>query len=248
MSGVEHRDHRQRAGDVGEAERDRELRAEAAREPDGELRREDHADRDRQHLDAGLERAVAEHRLQVGGEEVHDAHQREEHERDRDARRAEAQVAEHADVEHRVVGVALPGDERRDDRRAGREGREDHRAAPAALGRLDQGPDDGAEAGDRQAGAGQVDLGRLGVTRIRHEHDGADQARGHDGQVDQEDAAPGEVLDQEAAGDRSDRDAEPRHRGPDGDRLRPLVRREDVGQDRQRRGHDPGRAEAHERA
>src|SRR4051794_19084241 len=44
----------------------------------------------------------------------------------------------------------------------------------------------------------------------------------------------------------SDRDPEPRHCGPGGDRLRPLVRREDIGQDRQRRGHDPGRAEAHE--
>ena len=44
---------------------------------------------------------------------------------------------------------------------------QDHRAAPAALGRLDQGPDDGAEAGDRQTGAGQIDLGRLGVTRVR---------------------------------------------------------------------------------
>ena len=102
---------------------------------------------------------------------------------------------------------------------------EDHRAAPAALGRLDQGPDDGAEAGDRQAGAGQVDLRRLGVARVRHEHGGADQARDHDGQVDQEDAAPGEVLDQEAAGDRPERDAEPGHRGPGGDRLRALVRR-----------------------
>src|SRR3954447_26814261 len=43
-------------------------------------------------------------------------------------------------------------------------------AAPAALGRLDQGPDDGSEAGDRQAGARQVDLRRLGVTGIRREH------------------------------------------------------------------------------
>src|SRR4051812_34797565 len=56
------------------------------------------------------------------------------------------------------------------------------------------------------------------------------------------------LLDQEAAGDRSDRDADSRHRGPCGDRLRSLVGREDVGQDRQGGGHDPGRAEAHEGA
>ena len=54
------------------------------------------------------------------------------------------------------------------------------------------------------------------------------------------------MLEQPAAGDRPVGDAEPRHGRPGGDGLRPLVRREDVREDRQRRGHDRGRTETHQ--
>jgi hypothetical protein len=46
--------------------------------------------------------------------------------------------------------------------------------------------------------------GRLGIARLRDARERAGQAHGNDGQVDQEDAAPREMLDQEATGDRSD--------------------------------------------
>ena len=71
----------------------------------------------------------------------------------------------------------------------------------------------------------------------------------HDRDVDEEDRAPPEVLEQEAA-ERRARCATPRPatRGPDADRLGPLARvGEDVGEDRQGRRHDERAADAHQR-
>ena len=69
-----------------------------------------------------------------------------------------------------------------------------------------------------------------------------------DGHVDEEHRAPPEVAQQEAAEARADGGAEPGDAGPDGDGLGPLLRREHVGEDRQRGRHDEGAAEAHHRA
>ncbi len=62
---------------------------------------------------AGLDRRVAEHRLQVLRQQEQRAEQRQEHERDRAARRAEARVLEEVHVEHRVARAQLPDEERR---------------------------------------------------------------------------------------------------------------------------------------
>ena len=69
-----------------------------------------------------------------------------------------------------------------------------------------------------------------------------------DRDVHEEDRAPVEVLEQEAAGDRAEHAGEPGRACPDADRLAALARREDVGDDRQRRRHDERAADAHERA
>ena len=207
----------------------------------------DQADRDREHPDAGLEGGVAHDRLQVGRQEVHDAHQREEHEPDRDARRAEAQVAEHAHVEHRVIGAALPGDEQREDRRADGEGSRGSSGWSSRARSASIRPHTIArETGDREACAREVERLRLRVARLRDQDRAGDQAADDDRDVDEEDAAPGEVLDQPAARDRPDRDAHPGHRRPDRDRLRALVLGEDVREDRERRRHDRRRADAHQ--
>ena len=188
-----------------------------------ELRGEHHADRDGQHPNAGLERGEAHHRLEVRRQEVDDAHQREEDERHDEARSAEAPVAEHAHVEHRVVRPALPGDEQRDDRAPIANAPSIERVAPAALGRLDQAPHDRGETRDREPRARAVEPWRLGVARLRDQERGADRPDDDDRDVDEEDAAPVEVLDQAAAGDRADRDADAGHGGPDRDRLGTLV-------------------------
>jgi hypothetical protein len=53
------------------------------------------------------------------------------------------------------------------------------------------------------------------------------------------------VLEQQAAAGRADRDADAEHAGPDADRLRVLLTREGVHEDRERRGHDQRAADAH---
>ncbi len=67
--------------------------------------------------------------------------------------------------------------------------------------------------------------------------------------VDPEHRVPREVLEQEAADHRADGDGEPGEAGPDRDRPAALLGIvEDVGEDRQRRGHDQRPADAHEGA
>ena len=70
----------------------------------------DQADRHGQQPNPRLERVVAHDRLQVGGQEVHDAHQGEEHEREREAAALKRGCGTRH-VEHRVIGPALPGHE-----------------------------------------------------------------------------------------------------------------------------------------
>ncbi len=48
----------------------------------------------------------------------------------------------------------------------------------------------------------------MGMGRRRHRQAAADEGDDHDGQVDNEDGAPGEVLEQPAAEGRADGDAE----------------------------------------
>jgi hypothetical protein len=57
-----------------------------------------------------------------------------------------------------------------------------------------------------------------------------------------------EPLEQEAAEQRAEADADRRHRRPDPDRLAALLAREHVRDDRQRRRHDQRAADAHHRA
>ena len=85
-------------------------------------------------------------------------------------------------------------------------------------------------------------------SRDRDQEEAGDQRDHDDEHVDEEDRAPPEVLEQQAADDAADRDADPGETGPDRDRPRPLVRREHVRQDRQRRRHHERGADAHDRA
>ena len=123
------------------------------------------------------------------------------------------------------------------------------RGAVQPVGRaLDDGVEDRAEPGDRQGGADEVEPGRVGVLRVRDEEDAEQHPDHDDGHVHEEDRAPVEALEERAAGERAERDADPRGRGPDPDRLRPLRAGEDVRDDRQGRRHDQRAADAHERA
>ena len=128
------------------------------------------------------------------------------------------------------------------------EGGEHRRRRPALLRRLDDRPQDRAEADDRQDRADGVEPGLGRVLRLGDQEVAGDEADDHDGHVDEEDRAPPEVGEQGAAGDRAHAEAERRDAGPDADGLAALVGvAEDVGQDRERRRHDERAADAHDR-
>ena len=125
-------------------------------------------------------------------------------------------------------------------------GAEGDRAQPAMRRGLDDGVDDGDDAGHRQQSPDRVESPRVGVRRGRHDQASGDERDGHDRQVHHEDRAPGEVLEQPPAQRRADRDPETGDRRPHGDGLGPLGGDgEDVGQDGERGGHDRRRADPH---
>ena len=216
---------------------------------DRQPRRDDHAAGDRQHLHAGVQRPVAQDGLHVGRQEVHDAHQREEHERDRElaalkrglrkTRTSSIGCALRRSHATNAAMIAAP---------AANAARID-RGAPAAVRRLDEAPDDRRQPGGRQP---RAERGRAAALRGRATRARAPRrptsASATTGMLTRKIAVPVEVLEQPAAGDRPGGDAEPGHPGPDRDGLGPLVRREDVRQDRERRRHDRRGAEAHQRA
>ena len=117
---------------------DRAVRAEPGAEPRRERRDDDHDRRHRQEPQRGAERAVAEHELEVLGDEEHHAVHREEHEDHAAGAGAERRVAEVAHVEHRLVDAQLPQHEQREHDDGDGERGERGRARPALVGRLDE--------------------------------------------------------------------------------------------------------------
>ena len=194
----------------------------------------------------GLQPCVAEDELQLLGDEEEGAEEGEEHEHDADARRREPGVAEELDLEHRVVGVQLPGDEGADDHEGGGEGAQDAAVRPPVARDLDDAVDQGDEAEDRQCGPDRVHPGRRGVLAVRDDEAPGDQADEDHRHVDQEHRAPPEVTEQGAAHHRADGDAEARDAGPDADGTAPLLGRKDSREDRQRGRHDERPADAHQ--
>ena len=86
------------------------------------------------------------------------------------------------------------------------------------------------------------------VTAFGHEAEPEEEGDRGNRNVDQEDRLPVEPLEQQAARQRAEADSEGGGRGPDGDRFRAFLTREDVRDDRQRGGHDQRRADAHQGA
>ena len=220
--------------------------AQAHREPCGH----DHADGDGQDPDAGLEGGVAEHGLHVGGQEEQDAHQGEEDERDREARGAEARVAEHA--ARRASGARVRRSQAMkaaSDGHAERERGEDHGRRPSRARAPRSRPRRSRDrpAIDRPA-PGRSSLGCLGIARLRDEAPRRRPGR----------AATIGRLTRNKLFQLKCSSSQPPVIGPTAMptpdtaahaaiALGRSCAREDVGQDRQRRRHDPGGAEAHQR-
>ncbi len=241
------REDRQAEGGGAEAERHDPVGTEAGDQL-RHLRGDRHDHRGHRQLEqTGLERRVAEHQLEVLGDQEEGAEHGEEGQRHPGRGHAEPPVAEQAQVEHRVAGPQLPGREQPEGEEGQAEGGERRGRRPPLVGALDDGVHEGAQADDRQAGADQVERLLLRVLRPRDEpgaeHEGGDDHR----HVDEEDRAPPEVLEQPAGGDGADGRATAGDAGPDRDGLRPFVGGEDVGEDRQRRRHDEGGGDTHDR-
>ena len=158
-----------------------------------------------------LERRVAEHELEVLGQQERRAEQREVRERDRGRRRREPRVLEEAQVEHRVVGVQLPPDEHAEEERA----RTPNAAItcgsrPAQVGRLDDAeqsrPSARRSTAPRRSGRARPRRDRASRARRRRRARSRSRQMRH---VDEEHRAPPEVLEQQPAAERADRDAEP---------------------------------------
>ena len=159
-----------------------------------------------------------------------EAEQREEQDHDRAARRAEARVAEQRDVEQRLGARRCWTTNAPSSTAATRDGAEHGRRRPARRRRFDDRPHERDQPGARERGArssrraarpGRATRGRRGGPTTS-----ASDAQRH---VDEEDRAPREVVEQEAADDRPERDAEarrspPRCRPPSPARARPGTR------------------------
>ena len=99
----------------------------------------------------------------------------------------------------------------------------DHaRSSPALVGGLDDAEQQPAEADDREHRAERIELPSRGSREFGTKKWPSTIAVEADRDVHEEHRAPREVLEEQAAAERSDGDAEPRHAGPDADRLRPL--------------------------
>ncbi|SQA22366.1 Uncharacterised protein [Streptomyces griseus] len=139
-----------------------------------------------------------------------------------------------------MPAAPLPADEedQQDEpegRRAQRERIQEPRAAAQALH-----AEDDAEHPRRGGQRAQhVPRAVVAAARLGEQPAAQRQDHGHQRDVDQEDRAPPEVLDQEAADDRPGGGSDRGDRGPHADGERPLPAvGEDLAQDRQRGGHD----------
>jgi hypothetical protein len=196
-------------GHDGHAGPDHERGAEALHELGAGGGDDEHGGGHGQHADAGLERRVAEGELQQLGQDEQRAEHGEHHQGDGAGRHAEAAVGEEPEVEHRVVAPSLPGHEGGADGEGQRQAPHGHDVAPAVVRRLDQRPHERREADDRQGGAPDVEAGLRRVPGLRQQHPPGDECEDDERDVDEQHRAPPEVLEQPAAGDRPDGDAEP---------------------------------------
>ena len=237
------------AGEHGERSTGDRGDAEAAGQPGAQRRSDDDTERSRHRQQTGMQRGHSAGTLQEEGEvETLPGHGQEECGQ-ADVSRGEATIAEQSRIEARVLFLPFGVQEARDQHHAGRDAAPHLPAAPtAALAAFDQAVGDTQQAERRQAQAERIEPATLRTARIRYDEGGADQAHGHDRQVDQEDRAPPEVVDQQTAEHRPCGDADAGGRGPDGDRAGPALGREDRTDDGHRGRHDHRAADPHQPA
>ncbi len=193
-----------------------------------------------------MQRGVAAHVLHVeADEEIHAGH-REEHQGDRGSGRRQPRIAEQPDIERWIRDPRLVPPETSQDGNAAGDRPQHVTADPrSGVAALDDAVHDKHEASDRQQHPEIVDLSWIQALGLRDQQQDRSYPGGRERHIDQEDRSPPEMVEQQAARDRADRNRHADCCRPDADGTSPFPRVEDVGDDRQRLRHDRGAAQAH---
>ena len=152
-------------------------------------------------------------------------------------------------IQHWFRAAHLPDAECDQQHNAEDEPGDGRRRSPPFDRCLDDRPHQGNESRRRQQRTERVETRFAGVRRVRDEEQRTDHADHGHRHVDQKHRSPPEVLEQPSTRSRPEDDTERGYRRPDPDRFGPLLRiTEDMGENRQRRGHDERAADPHHRA
>ena len=140
-----------------------------------------------------------------------------------------------AEVEHGRPLPPLELDECEQRNRSHHERADDARRSPAIGVRLDQPVREGEEAERRGREPREIEPHVRFVLRLGDQQQAGHDRDNADGDVHEEDPVPAQVLGQQAADERADREGERSSARPDADRCTALARRERRGDDRKRR-------------
>ena len=242
-AGEEHHPDRDERHAAGEDPAGADARGRAARH----RRRRHDRQRHRQEGDAGPDRGVAEHLLQVQRHEVpHGEDRRAEHEDD-DVGGGQHPRREDLQRHERPARVALDDDEGDEQRQPGARHQQRLRRGPAVdVGAHDRvGEDDEARRDADGARHVELALARGGAGALRDQAHGGDRGDDADRDVDEQDPLPAEQVGEDAADEHAGGAAGAAHGAPRRQRavaLRPLAERR--REDRERRRRDDRAAEA----
>ena len=201
-----------------------------------------------QRVHTGRERRVALDELEVLGDQEDEPEEAEEGDRDGDRSPAEAWDGEDPHVEQGPLGPQLEQREDHQEDGGNEEAGQRARRRPAPLWPLDDAQHQHGHAGGREQDAPDVEGVRGDPGQPRDEQLPRDQRDDHDRDVDEEDGAVPEVLEQCPTGDGAEGDRDARGGAPDAECLLPLGRVvEDARQDRQAGREDERRGHTHER-
>jgi hypothetical protein len=158
-------------------------------------------------------------------------------------RAGEGPIAKEVERQHRIGAASLERDERGDSAGGAGEREQDERRRPAASGPFDQRPGQGGKPERSRRLRTQIEPSRRRRGAALHEAERQQDADHADRDVDEENAAPPERVDEGAAHQRTARARHGRETAPDADCPRAF---DGLGigaaEDRQRCGHEERRA------
>ena len=238
-----HPEHR--CGHTDQAGRHQRARADAVGQTAGDRTRDHHAQRRGQEAQPRLQRGEVKDVLHVQRQREEGGEHHEGHDERDDVGAEVGARAEEAELHHRRAPARLDHHERGQRQQCNREQRDHPGGAPAPRVALHEREHERRKPEREACDSGNVDLPDRGlVARLARGEQRHPDRCDRDGDVEDEDRLPADVLDEQAAQDRPDRQRHGRHPGPRADRTATLVHVERVGDDRQGRRHHEARPDA----